>query len=144
MQREGAEDRNKALVQSQHEDVWNKGNLQLVDEMYASSFICHSNTSSTWHGPEGVRERVRAIRTAFPDWTETVQDTIAENDRVVTRFVCTGTHRGMFMGIEPTGRRIRGVEVAIFRIEHCKIAEQWLFADVMELRHQLTEVREEG
>lgn len=133
------EERNKKLIRTQHEDIWSKGKLKLVDQVYAPGFSCHPIGSPTWRGPEDIRERIRVIRTAFPDWTETVEDMIAENDRVVTRFVSTGTHRGPFQGIKPTGRRIRVDEVAIYRIEEGKIAEQWLFQDPAGLLRQLTE-----
>ena len=136
---EPSEERSKALIRVQHEDVWSAGKLELVDELYAATFVCHSIDSPTWHGPDGVKERIRTVRTAFPDWTETVEDIIVEGDRVVTRFVSTGTHHGTFGGIEPTGRRVRVAEVAIFRIQGDKIAEQWLFADATGLRRQLTE-----
>jgi steroid delta-isomerase-like uncharacterized protein len=134
-----SEEKNRRLILSQHEEIWSKGNLSLVDQLYASKFFCHSIDSSPWHGPEGVKDRVRVVRTAFPDWTETVEDIIAEDDRIVTRFVCTGTHRAVFLGIEPTGRRVRVAEIAIYRIEDHKIAEQWLFQDITGLHRQLTE-----
>jgi predicted ester cyclase len=109
-----------------------------VDELYTSDFSCHSIDGEIWQGPKAVKDRVRTIRNAFPDWTETVKDIIAEGNRVVTRFVSTGTHRQSILGIEPTGRRIRIAEAAIYRIGDGRIAEQWLFHDATGLRRQLT------
>ena len=76
-------------------------------------------------------------RTAFPDWTETIEDIIAEGDKVVTRFTSRGTHKGKFMGVPPTGKKVKITEVAVFRIADGKITEQWGFPDLQGLRQQL-------
>ena len=76
-------------------------------------------------------------RTSFPDWTEHIEDIIAEGDRVVTRWTSRGTHQGEFEGIAPTGKQVTVAEVAIFRIANGKIAEQWGFPDIMALLRQV-------
>ncbi|MFQ5604612.1 MAG: ester cyclase [bacterium] len=132
-------ERNKEVVRKQHAEVWSKGNFEVLEEVYTSDFICHFIVGPEWRGYEGVREAVSRHRTSFPDWTERIEDIIAEGDRVVTRFRSHGTHKGEFNGITPTGRRVEIFEVAIYRIEDDRIAEQWGFPDVMGLMQQLTE-----
>ncbi len=128
---------NKVIVRRQHEEVWSKGNLTLVDEIYTPDFVCHFVVGSEWRGPEGVRQQVTGHRTSFPDWNEHIDDIIAEADRVVTRFTSRGTHKGEFQGIPPTGNKVTIAEVAIYRIVDGKIAEQWGCPDVMDLLRQV-------
>ncbi len=129
---------NKAIVLRSESELWSKGNLAVADELYAPDFVCHFVVGSEWKGIEGVKNQVASHRTSFPDWQETVDDVIAESDRVVIRFTSTGTQRGEFQGIAPTGRKVRIQEVAIFRLSHGKIVEQWGMPDVHGLLAQLT------
>jgi steroid delta-isomerase-like uncharacterized protein len=128
---------NKAIVRLQHEEVWNKGNLAIVDEIYAPDFVCHFVVGPKWRGREDVRQQVSEHRASFPDWNEQIEDIIAEGDRVVTRFTSRGTHKGEFQGIAPTGNKVTIAEVAIYRIADGKIAEQWGFPDAMDLIRQV-------
>ena len=128
---------NKTIVRLQHEEVWSKGNLAIIEEIYAPEFICHFVGGSEWRGREGVRQQVTSHRTSFPDWNEHIEDIIAEGDRVVTRWTATGTHTGELRGIPPTGKQVTIAEVAIYRIADGKIAEQWGFPDEMDLLRQV-------
>ena len=128
---------NKALVVQSHEKVWSQGNVELIDELYASDFICHFLIGPDWVGPTGVKDRVISHRAAFPDWTEEVEQLIAEGDFVVVRFRASGTNEGSFRGSPPTGRRVSISEVAIYRIADGKIAEQWGFPDLLKMHRQL-------
>lgn len=132
-------ERNKEVVRKNHAEVWSKGNLEILEEVYTSDFICHFIVGPEWRGYEGVRGAVSRHRTSFPDWTEQIEDIIAEGDRVVTRFRSRGTHKGEFNGISPTGRQVEIFEVAIYRIEDGRVAEQWGFPDALGLMQQLTE-----
>ena len=132
-------ERNKEVVRRNHAEVWSKGNLDTVKELYTPDFVCHFIVGPEWRGYEGIREAVSSHRTSFPDWSEHVEDIVAEGDRVVTRFRSRGTQEGAFNGIPPTGRKVDIYEVAIFRIENGRIAEQWGFPDAMGLMQQLTE-----
>lgn len=131
---------NKAIIRLQHEEVWSKGNLKLVDEIYASDFVCHFIVGPEWQGQEGIKQQVTEHRTSFPDWNEQIEDIIAEGDRVVTRWTAQGTHKGEFQGIPPTGKQIVIAEVAIYRIADNKIVEQWGFPDIQGLIRQLNTV----
>jgi steroid delta-isomerase-like uncharacterized protein len=129
---------NKEVVLRNQAEVWSKGNLDILQELYTPDFVCHFIVGPDWHGYDGIREAVSSHRRSFPDWTEHVEDIVAEGDRVVTRFRSRGTQKGEFEGIPPTGRTVEVSEVAIFRLENGRIAEQWGFPDAMGLMRQLT------
>jgi predicted ester cyclase len=104
---------------------------------YAPDYVCHFLIGPEWRGVEGIKNEVKQHRVSFPDWNEHVDDIVAEGDRVVIRFTSTGTQRGEFAGIAPTGKRVKIQEVAIFRLANGKIAEQWGIPDLHGLMEQL-------
>ena len=126
------EDQNKATVLRSEFELWSKGDLAVADQLYSPEFVCHFIVGPEWRGVEGIKEQVRQHRTSFPDWTERVDDIVAEGDRVVIRFTSSGTHRGAFAGTAPTGRKVTIQEVAIFRVVGGKIVEQWGEPDLLE------------
>lgn len=130
------EARNIEIAHRVPAEIWSKGSVELIDELFADSFVGHF-PEETVHGRDELRAQVIAHRTAFPDWTEEVVDTIADRDRVVVRFRSRGTNRGEFLGRAPTGNRVEITEVAIFRFDHGKIVEQWVYPDILSLQHQL-------
>ena len=121
-------------------DLWNTGDVSKIDEVYAEDFVAHWPPSSevpTRRGRDGARFGVERIRRAFPDWHEDVLDAFASGDRVCTRYVSTGTHRGAYWNLEPTGRQIRVEEISIYRIEGGRVAEQWCMLDELARLRQL-------
>jgi len=130
--------RNRNLVQRMNREVWNEGNLDVIDELYSAGFVQHFlPDGSQSMGIDDLRARVQAHRKAFPDWSEEIKQTLADADLVVIRFVSTGTNEGSWLGHPATGNSIRINEMSIFRIQDGKIAEQWLLPDVFSLRRQL-------
>jgi steroid delta-isomerase-like uncharacterized protein len=127
----------KALITRQHDEVWSRGNLSVVDELFAPDFMGHHPGNDDWVGPAGVRQVVGDVRRAFPDFTETVLDIIEEGDKVVTRFLASGTHLGPYRGLPPTGRRIAVDEMGIFRVARGKIVEKWGLVDRLGWHAQL-------
>lgn len=109
-------------------------NLEAVDQFVAPDMIDHSRRGS---GRDGVRQELQRFATAFPDWFATIEDLIAEGDKVVMRGVASGTHRGVFMGIPPTGRRVTVPGIHIMRIVDGKIVEHWAQADFLGMMQQL-------
>jgi len=128
--------RNIEVVHVVHSEIWSKGNVDLIGDVFAENFVGHF-PAGTVHGREGVLDRVIAHRTAFPDWTEEVEDTIADRDRVVVRFMSRGTNLGDFLGNPPTRNRVEISEVAIFRLSDGKIVEQWVYPDMLSMQRQL-------
>jgi steroid delta-isomerase-like uncharacterized protein len=129
---------NKSLVRHLIEEVWDRGDFGVVDELVASEYVGHSPSVATeTRGTEGYKQFFVGLRTAFPDLRFTVEDQIADGDRVVSRWTARGTHQGEFAGIPPTGRQgvIRGTST--FRIAEGKVVECWTNMDDLGLLQQL-------
>jgi len=142
--RENVLERNKKLVLSMNKEIWNKGNLEIMDELYSSGFVWHFlPTGSETIGLDSLREHVRNHREAFPEWTEEIKHIVAEGDFVVIHFVSRGTNEGSFLGNPPTGKQIQINEMSIFRIADGKIAEQWLLPDIFSMQQQLAQPEKE-
>ena len=132
---------NKALVRYWIEEVINKGNLAVVDAMCPPGYVGHNPhhpLKDQPAGPEEVKEHVvRMLRTAFPDLQQSIEDMIAEGDKVVVRSTFRGTHQGPFAGIAPTGKRLSMTAIEIFRVKDGKIPEHWINADYLGAMQQL-------
>ena len=129
--------RNIKLIHTVFSEIWNKGNVDLIDDLFADDFVGHF-PGETLHGRRALVNQVNAHRSSFPDWTEEVEDTIADQDRVVVRFRSRGTNLGEFLGKPPTGNHVEISEVAIFRLSNGKIVEQWVYPDMLSLQRQLS------
>jgi predicted ester cyclase len=114
---------NKAVVRRWIE-AYNKRNLDF-DEFIAPHYFDHTNQV----GMEGLKQLFDMGLKAFPDWHETIEDIIAEGDKVWVLLTYTGTHTGEFMGLAPTGNKITTKGVDIYRIENGKLAEYWNVTD---------------
>ena len=127
---------NKSLAQRVWDEVWHQGDLDRIDDLFASDFVRH-DPGRELRGPEQNRQFVRELRGAFPDLHFTVQDEVAEGDRVCVRYRFEGTHAGAFRGIPPTTKRIAYSGILIYRILNNKIAEQWTEFDLLGFLKQL-------
>ena len=132
---------NKALVRYWIEEVINKGNLAVVDALCPPGYVGHNPhhpLKDQPAGPEEVKEHVvRMLRTAFPDLQQSIEDMIAEGDKVVVRSTFRGTHQGPFAGIAPTGKRLSMTAIEIFRVQDGKLPEHWINADYLGAMQQL-------
>jgi len=127
---------NKAIFRRFIEEVWNQGNLTVADELFAPDAFTPSAPQLP-PGPEGVKTIATLWRTAFPDFQMTIEDLIAEEDKVAARFTERGTHQGEFMGIAPTGRQMSVTEIGILRMVDGKVTESWYEVDMLSLMQQL-------
>ena len=127
---------NKALVRHGYEEL-NKGNLARLDEGFAANVVVHAPGGQEAHGLEEGKRLIIKLWRAFPDHHETVDDMVAEGDKVVTRVRWTGTHQGEFQGIAPTGKQVTLKAITIYRIVGGKIVEVWEEADILGLMQQL-------
>ena len=119
-------ERNKDIVRRLVTDVFNAGNLDLIDELYAPGL---APAAKRWIAP---------FLASFTDVEMEIKDLIAEGDQVVGRFVCSGTHVGEWRGHPATGRRFRRIdEVYIFRIEDGRIVQAWGIEDTLRRLEQL-------
>jgi len=130
---------NKEVILKLHH-VWNSGSYELIPDVYADKFIAH--WPKGWgindsHGHDGVAKAIKRIRTAYPDWHEEVADMIIEGDRVVTRYMSSGTNSGKFDNLPATGKKIEFTEISIYRIHDNKVIEQWCLGDDIHLSKQL-------
>jgi steroid delta-isomerase-like uncharacterized protein len=129
---------NKAIARRADEELFDRGNLDVADELFALNFVYHDPASGEdWHGPESVKQYATMLRAAFPDLHYTVEDQIAEGDKVVTRYTASGTHQSELMGIAPTGNRVEITGISITRIEDGKIEEIWENYDTLGMMQQL-------
>jgi steroid delta-isomerase-like uncharacterized protein len=123
---------NKAFVQRYVEEPWNKGNVDVLDEMCAPNFHLE--------GLGGIAEfkaAIKAFRTSFPDLHFTVEEMIAEGDKVAYRWTARGTHQGEYEGIAPTGKTITSTGITIIRIVDGKVVEDRFESNDSSIREQL-------
>ena len=128
---------NKAVIRRFGEEVWNRGDMAAVDELVAPDFVGYGPGKRVTRGREDLKQVVTHMRTAFPDLHFTVEDEIAEGDKVVTRWTGVGKHQGEWRGIAPTGKYVTFTGLAIRRIARGKIVERWVNTDVQGLIAQL-------
>lgn len=124
---------NKILAQRWLEEVWNQGDLSLVDELIAPGYVLHDPTRPGLRGRTGIKESIAMFRAAFPDLNFTIEDQVAEGQMVVTRYSATGTHLGHFMGIPATGKHGTITGIDIYRITDGMIEEAWSNWDTLGL-----------
>ena len=129
---------NKAIIHRFMEEIVRKGNLAVTNEIFTADFVGHyGEPESPKRGPEAMIQRFTMLRTAFPDVRYTVEDEIAEGDKVVHRLIGHGTQQGKFLGIPPTGKQATWTGIAIYRIADGKIAERWVNVDNFGTAQQL-------
>ena len=127
----------KVLVRRLFEEVWNQGNLAAIDELFAPSYIRYDPAAPEAKGLAGFKQLVVMLRTAFPDLHFTLEEIIAEDDKVMTRALLRGTHRGEYLGIAPTGKPVAVMGMVVLRIAQGKFQEGWLMMDNLGLLQQL-------
>ena len=134
-----AED-NKTIIRRWIEEAWNKGNVDIADDIYSSNYIARDldDSNRVLHGPEDIKQSVIMMRAAFPDIHFTIDHLIAEGDKVVGAFTIRGTHRGDLSGIAPTGKQVVFTAVDIWRFEGSKIVQRYIASvDRLSIMQQL-------
>ncbi len=126
---------NKAIVRRLIEEGFNQRNLALFDELYAPNFVYHLG-STTIEGVEAYKQFNLMNFTSIPDLRFTIEDQVAEGDKVVTRWIVSGTHKGDFMGIPPTGKHVAVTGIGINHFANGKIVENWTNMDMLGLLQQ--------
>jgi len=129
---------NKALFTRVVEEVFNQGKLDTLDEIFAADFVEHEELpGGIPSNREGVKMLTAGLRAGFPDFKFTIDDMVAEGDKVVVRSTWTGTQNGEFMGMPPSGRSISFGVIDIVRFADGKFAEHWGQMDGMRMMQQL-------
>src|SRR5947209_1588454 len=121
---------NKALVR-RFFDAFGRNDFAALQAVTSQDVVYHAAPPGLSAGSEGYRELMAMYISAYPDIQLTLDDMIAEGDKVVTRFTARGTHRGEFMGIEPTGTQITVGGISIIRVAGNKVTEEWDQLDML-------------
>ncbi len=116
---------NKALVRRFYDEVVNKGNLGFIDQVTATNYVDHTAPPGVPSGLAGEKAWFAMLHAAFPDGKTTVEDIVAEGDKVVVRGKMVGTQKGEFMGIPATGKRVEIHGIDISRFQNGKSVEHW-------------------
>jgi steroid delta-isomerase-like uncharacterized protein len=119
------------------EDVWNAGNPDAVDAVFASDFVAHDPDRPGLDGPEAVKRSVVAFHRALPDFAITCDDFFLAGDKVVWRWTMTGTHSVPLIGVEATGKRVTITGLSVFRLRDGLLREGWINWDALGLLRQL-------
>ena len=128
---------NKMLARRFAKELLNAENLAAADELLADNFVARLPGMSRIEGKEAFKERLQHWRAAFPDWRVSIEELIAECDKVAVRWRCEATHRGPLKDIAPTGKRVNWTANDILRIENGRIAESTVEQDMLGLMRQL-------
>lgn len=134
---------NVAVVNRYLQEVWNEGNLDVVDELFAEEYV-RDNPAGLPPDSEGFKQMTGMIHAAFPDLELTVDETLTDGDRVVQRWSGRGTHEGDLFGVPPTGSEVSYTGISIYRVEDGKIARDWTVVDMMGIMQQIGAVPEPG
>ncbi len=118
-------------------DAMVKGDLSSLDKYFATNYVAHVSGMPDFIGPEGFKQFAMMYRTAFSDLKLTMEDTIAEGDKVVNQWTFSGTHTGVLAGIAPTGKRITGSGITISHYKGGKQVEAWVCMDQLGMMQQM-------
>jgi steroid delta-isomerase-like uncharacterized protein len=128
---------NKNIVRRYVEEVQNEDNLMALEEIAAPGYVNHGAPRGVPPDREGIKQLTAMFRQAFPDGRMTIEDMLAEGDRVATRKTFRGTHRGELMGIPPTGKAVAIRLMDISRLVDGKVVESWHVGDDLGMLQQL-------
>jgi steroid delta-isomerase-like uncharacterized protein len=131
---------NKAIAQALYGDLFSQGKLDVADAIIADEYVNHDRSAPPggWPGgPAGFKAVVQTYRGAFPDLQFTIDDLVADGDRVVTRWTGRGINSGSLLGMPPSGRRIEVTGISIERFAGGKIVETWVNFDMFGMLQQV-------
>ena len=129
----------KALERRFFEEI-NKGKaagMAAMDEFYANDFLMHLSTGEDIRGLKNIKQVVSEEYSAFPDLHYTIDDMVVEGNKVAVRLTATGIHKGEFMGVPPTNKKVTVRAILIDRFSGGKVVEQWVIGDNLSLMQQL-------
>lgn len=130
-------EQNKQIMRRMIEEIWNKGNMLVADELFAPNHTSPSAPDLP-PGPESVKMLATMFRSAMPDYHMNIDMILADEHKVVGRFTQWGTHVGApLMGIAPSGRRAEWTEIGVLEIENGKIVRSWYEVDMLSMMQQL-------
>ena len=119
------------------DEVWNKGNFNVIDERITDDFVAYISSGAVLDRQQYRQSITNVTTNVFPDIQSTIEDVISEGDRVVVRETISGTQKGKYRNITPTGKAIKVNRVTIFRVQGEKITELWYLSDMLTFDQQL-------
>jgi steroid delta-isomerase-like uncharacterized protein len=128
---------NATVLDRINEEAFNRGDVDVLDELVADDFVEHDPMPGMSPDREGFKAMIRGLRAAFPDFHTEVEDQIVAGDKVVERWSCTGTQEGEFMGLPPTSRHVEIHGMDISRLADGRLVEHWTQVDMMSTLQQL-------
>lgn len=129
---------NKVIMRRMIEEIWNKGNMMVADELFTADHYSPSAPDLP-KGPESVKMLATMFRSAMPDYHMSIDMILADETKVVARFTQSGTHVGAaLMGMQPSGKRAEWTEIGILEIANGKITRSWYEVDMLSMINQLT------
>jgi len=129
---------NMALSRRVLDEAFNAGNIDVIDELVTTDFVNHDAAlPEAMIGPDAAKATISGYRTAFPDLRITIEQQIADDQGVATRWSAKGTHQGDLMGMSPTGKQATVTGITIDRIVNGRIAESWTNWDTLGMLQQL-------
>src|SRR5260370_17431877 len=137
MSRKSVSDEAKAVVRRNTEEVQGKGKFEVFEELFADDFVDHTSQPGTTPDKAGVRKLYTYMRQAFPDFYAEIHWQLADGDRVTTYKTYHGTHKGPFLGIAPTHRKIHFETVDVMRVQKGKITDHWGVGNLLSLMQQI-------
>ena len=127
----------RAVAQRWMEEVWQKASPAAIDELLAADFSFNYASPGVAPDREAYKQVVNELFVGFPDIQFTTEDMVAEGDRAAIRWAGRGTHRGQFMGVAPTGKQVTHGGISIIRVAGGKIAEEWGYANTLDVLQEL-------
>jgi steroid delta-isomerase-like uncharacterized protein len=128
----------KQLARRIIDEAWNKGKLAVIDELVSPSYVNNDpNLPMPVRGPEGLKQQIQYFRAAFPDLAIKIDDQVVEGNKIVTRWTATGTQKGEFFGVPPTGKKATTVGMTLARFDGGKMAEDFPSWDALGLMRKL-------
>lgn len=130
-------EQNKAVARRFYEELMNKKNLNVLDEIVGPTFVDHTPMPGVASGIQGIKQMFSMFLEGFPDLNARVDEQVAEKETVVTRFTVTATHTGELMGAKPTGKRVTMHGVDTWHFKNGKITDVWHYGDEAMVMAQL-------
>ena len=125
----------KAKIRRVMEDAWNNGNVDVLDELYDADFVRHFPPIGEYTGLETHKERVKLIRSAYPDHRMFIHDILIDGDRAAIRYMWVGTHSGSGLSLPPTGKRVEVEGCDMYRLVDGKIVDEWSSLEIKRLMY---------
>jgi steroid delta-isomerase-like uncharacterized protein len=121
-------EQNEAVIRRYFRELWNQNNLAVIDEILAPEVVGHASGQS-FRGADAFRQRAEGMRSIYSHVAFTIEDEVAEGDKVVVRWTFRGKHSGEYLGAKPTGKEVVATGMNLFRLADGKIAEVWVESD---------------